>query len=53
MLGDGTQIGSVETDKSGENAVTAPKLDVATMTARIGNVVLHAVPVSGVTGSGF
>jgi hypothetical protein len=27
--------------------VTAPKLDVATMTARIGNVVLHAVPVSG------
>jgi len=53
VLGDGTQIGSLETDKSGENAVTAPKLDVATMTARIGNVVLHAVPVSGVTGSGF
>jgi hypothetical protein len=53
VLGDGTQIGSVETDESGENAVTAPKLDVATMTARIGNVVLHAVPVSGVTGSGF
>ena len=50
---DGTQIGSLETDESGENAVTAPKLDVATMTARIGNVVLHAVPVSGVTGSGF
>lgn len=53
VLGDGTQVGSVETDESGENAVTAPKLDVATMTARIGNVVLHAVPVSGVTGSGF
>jgi hypothetical protein len=53
VLGDGTQIGSMETDESGENAVTAPKLDVATMTARIGNVVLHAVPVSGVTGSGF
>jgi len=53
VLGDGTQIGSLETDGSGENAVTAPKLDVATMTARIGNVVLHAVPVSGVTGSGF
>ncbi|HEX3195388.1 MAG TPA: hypothetical protein VHS30_36955 [Streptosporangiaceae bacterium] len=50
---DGTQIGSLETDELGENAVTAPKLDVATMTARIGNVVLHAVPVSGVTGSGF
>ena len=53
VLGDGTQIGSVETDELGDNAVTAPKLDVATMTARIGNVVLHAVPVSGVTGSGF
>ena len=53
VLGDGTQLGSVETGESGENAVTAPKLDVATMTARIGNVVLHAVPVSGVTGSGF
>ena len=53
VLGDGTQIGSLETDGSGQNAVTAPKLDVATMTARIGNVVLHAVPVSGVTGSGF
>lgn len=50
---DGTQIGSLETDLSGKIAVTAPKLDVATMTARIGNVVLHAVPVSGVTGSGF
>jgi hypothetical protein len=53
VLGDGTQIGSVETDELAENAVTAPKLDVATMTARIGNVVLHAVPVSGVSGSGF
>ena len=53
VLRDGTQIGSVEEDESAENAVTAPKLDVATMTARIGNVVLHAVPVSGVTGSGF
>src|SRR6266566_3074478 len=53
VLDDGTQIGSIETDESAENAVTAPKLDVATMTARVGNVVLHAVPVSGVTGSGF
>ena len=53
VLGDGTQIGSLEVDKTGKKAVTAPKLDVATMTARIGNVVLHAVPVSGVTGSGF
>jgi len=53
VLRDGTQIGSLEKDEMGEDAVTAPKLDVATMTARIGNVVLHAVPVSGVTGSGF
>jgi hypothetical protein len=53
VLGDGTQLGSVEISQSGKDAVTAPKLDVATMTARIGNVVLHAVPVSGVTGSGF
>jgi hypothetical protein len=53
VLRDGTQLGSVEINPSGEDAVTAPKLDVATMTARIGNVVLHAVPVSGVTGSGF
>ena len=53
VLRDGTQVGSLEISESGEKAVTAPKLDVATMTARIGNVVLHAVPVSGVTGSGF
>jgi hypothetical protein len=54
VLNDGTQIGSLETDAdSAENAVTAPTLDVTTMTARIGNVVLHAIPVSGVTGTGF
>jgi hypothetical protein len=54
VLPDGTQIGSLEKDaESAEDAVTAPKLDVATMTARVGNLVLHAVPVSGVTGSGF
>jgi hypothetical protein len=54
VLNDGTQIGSLETDAdSAENAVTAPKLDLATMTARLGDLVLHAVPVSGVTGSGF
>ena len=55
VLGDGTQVGSLETDANSDQpvAVTAPTLDVATMTARIGNVVLHAVPVSGVTGSGF
>jgi hypothetical protein len=54
VLGDGTQIGSLEMNaESGEDAVTAPKLDLATMTARLGNLVLHAVPVDGVTGSGF
>jgi hypothetical protein len=54
VLGDGTQIGSLEVDAdTAENAVTAPKLDLATMTARLGNLVLHAVPVDGVTGSGF
>jgi hypothetical protein len=54
VLNDGTQIGSLETNAdSAENAVTAPKLDLATMTARLGDLVLHAVPVNGVTGSGF
>ena len=54
VLGDGTQIGSLEINAdSAEDAVTAPKLDLATMTARLGNLVLHAVPVDGVTGSGF
>jgi hypothetical protein len=53
VLDDYTQVGSVEIDQSGKKAVKAPKLDVTTMTARIGNLVLHAVPVSGVTGSGF
>jgi serine/threonine-protein kinase len=54
VLGDGTQVGSLEINAdSAENAVTAPKLDLATMTARLGNLVLHAVPVDGVTGSGF
>jgi hypothetical protein len=54
VLGDGTQVGSLEINAdSAEDAVTAPKLDLATMTARLGNLVLHAVPVDGVTGSGF
>ena len=55
VLNDGTQIGSLETDADSDapTAVTAPKLDLATMTARLGDLVLHAVPVNGVTGSGF
>jgi hypothetical protein len=54
VLGDGTQIGSLEIDAdTATTAVTAPKLDVATMTAQVGSLVLHAVPISGVTGTGF
>jgi hypothetical protein len=54
VLGDGTQIGSLEIDAdTATTAVTAPKLDVATMTAQVGGLVLHAVPISGVTGTGF
>ena len=54
VLGDGTQIGSLEIDAdTAITAVTAPKLDVATMTAQVGGLVLHAVPISGVTGTGF
>jgi len=34
-------------------AFGAPALDVATGTARDGNIVLHAVAVDGATGSGF
>jgi hypothetical protein len=55
VLDDGTQIGSLEINAGSDKpeAVTAPKLDVATMTAQVGSLVLHAVPVSGVTGTGF
>jgi serine/threonine-protein kinase len=55
VMDDGTQIGSLEINAGSDKpeAVTAPKLDVATMTAQVGGLVLHAVPVSGVTGSGF
>src|SRR6266566_4312234 len=50
VLNDGTQIGSLETDADSDapSAVPAPKLDLATMTARLGDLVLHAVPVDGV-----
>ncbi len=45
----------METDanSAAPSAITAPMLDVATMTAVFEGVVLHAVPVSGDTGSGF
>ena len=55
VLPDGTQVGSVETNANSAtpSAITAPMLDVATMTAVFEGVVLHAVQVSGDTGSGF
>jgi serine/threonine-protein kinase len=55
VLDDGTQIGSIEPDSTSAapSAVSAPRLDLASRTATYKGIVLHAVPVSGVTGSGF
>jgi hypothetical protein len=55
VLPDGTQVGSLEGDSgsAAPSAVEAPVLDVATDTARAGNLILHATPVDGLTGSGF
>jgi serine/threonine-protein kinase len=55
VLSDGTQVGAVEplADSSEPTANAAPVLDVATGTSQAGDLVLHAVPVDGVTGSGF
>jgi len=55
VLPDGTQVGSLESDanSSAPSATAAPELDVATGTAVFDGVVLHAIPVSGFTGSGF
>jgi hypothetical protein len=55
VLSDGTQVGSVEpvANSPAPSAFKAPELDVATGAARDGNIVLHAVAVDGVTGSGF
>jgi hypothetical protein len=55
VLSDGTQVGSVEPSSTSPapTAFEAPALDVATGTARDGNIVLHAVSVDGATGSGF
>ena len=55
VLSDGTQVGSVEpfSTSPAPTAFEAPALDVATGTARDGNIVLHAVAVDGATGSGF
>lgn len=55
VLNDGTKIGSLEPDSTSAtpSAVTAPPLDLASRTATYKGTVLHAVPVNGVTGSGF
>jgi hypothetical protein len=55
VLADGTQVGSLESnaDAAAPSATTAPLLDVATGTAVFDGTVLHAIPVSGFTGSGF
>jgi hypothetical protein len=55
VLPDGSQVGSFEADASSgaPSAVEAPMLDLATGTARAGNLILYATPVDGLTGSGF
>jgi hypothetical protein len=55
VLGNGTKIGSLEPDSTSAapSAVAAPPLDLASRTATYKGAVLHAVPVNGVTGSGF
>jgi hypothetical protein len=55
VLPDGTQVGSLESDANAASpsAAQAPALDVAAGRAQDGDTVLHATPVSGVTGSGF
>jgi hypothetical protein len=55
VLGDGTKIGSLEPDSTSAapSAVAAPPFDLASRTATYKGTVLHAVPVNGVTGSGF
>lgn len=55
VLDDGTQIGSIEADSTAAapSAATAPRLDLTTRTATYKGTVLHAIPVSSATGSGF
>ncbi len=55
VLPDGTQVGSLESDadSAAPSATQAPALDVTAGTAQDDGTVLHAVPISGVTGSGF
>ena len=55
VLSNGTKVGSIESDanSAAPSATQAPDLDVATGTAQDGDTVLHAVAISGATGSGF
>ncbi len=55
VLSNGSKVGSLESnaDAAAPSATQAPGLDVATGTAQDGSTVLHAVRVSGLTGSGF
>ena len=55
VLPDGTEVGSLETNAGAAVpwATSAPPLDVAAGTAQDGSTVLHAIPISGVTGTGF
>jgi len=55
VLADGTQVGSLEPDSTSAApaAQTAPKLDLATLTAQDGSTTLHATPIDAETGSGF
>ncbi len=55
VLSNGSKVGSLESnaDSAAPSATQAPALDVATGTAQDGSTVLHAIRVSGLTGSGF
>ena len=55
VLPDGTQVGSLEPNAGSAtpSATAAPPLDVAAGTAADGSTVLHVIPISGVTGTGF
>ncbi|HTQ91566.1 MAG TPA: hypothetical protein VMK84_18940 [Streptosporangiaceae bacterium] len=55
VLSNGTKVGSIESDanSTAPSATQAPDLDVTTGTAQDGDTVLHAVAISGATGSGF
>jgi hypothetical protein len=55
VLSNGTKVGSIESDASSTapSATQAPDLDVTTGIAQDGDTVLHAVAISGATGSGF